>query len=85
MTSKSEPSPRPGIMSIEPYVGGASSVNGKTRVVKLASNEGAFGPSPKAIAAMTKAADAMHRYPDGGSVALPSSVQTIGEALMSPV
>ena len=74
MTSRSEPSPRPGIMSIKPYVGGASAVDGKTRVVKLASNEGAFGPSPKAVTAMTKAAEAMHRYPDGGSVALRDAI-----------
>ena len=34
-------------------------------IVKIASNENALGPSPKAIAAMTKAAKKMHMYPDG--------------------
>jgi histidinol-phosphate aminotransferase len=37
------------------------------RIVKLASNENALGPSPKAVAAMVAAAAGMHRYPDGGA------------------
>ena len=36
-------------------------------VVKLASNENPLGPSPKAVAAMRRAARSMHLYPDGGS------------------
>jgi histidinol-phosphate aminotransferase len=39
-------------------------------VVKLSSNEGAFGPPPAAIEAMRAAAKEMHRYPDGHMVAL---------------
>jgi len=34
-------------------------------IFKLASNENALGPSPKAMAAMREAAGQMHRYPDG--------------------
>jgi histidinol-phosphate aminotransferase len=34
--------------------------------IKLASNENPLGPSPKAVAAVTKALPQMHRYPDGG-------------------
>ena len=34
-------------------------------IIKLASNENALGPSPKAIAAMRKALTTAHRYPDG--------------------
>lgn len=34
---------------------------------KLASNENALGPSPRAIDAMRAAAADMHRYPDGGT------------------
>ena len=60
------PVPRPGIMDISPYVGGESKVPGVTRIIKLASNEGALGPSPKAMAAYTVAAAELHRYPDGG-------------------
>ena len=33
-------------------------------VIKLASNENALGPSPKAVAALRKAAVLLHRYPD---------------------
>lgn len=62
----SSPVPRPGIMDITPYVGGESEIAGSKRVIKLASNEGALGPSPKAQAAYTKAAGELHRYPDGG-------------------
>jgi histidinol-phosphate aminotransferase len=36
-------------------------------IIKLASNENALGPSPKAVAAMKKAASQMHLYPDGGA------------------
>ncbi|MEI8121072.1 MAG: histidinol-phosphate transaminase [bacterium] len=36
-------------------------------IIKLASNENALGPSPKAMAAIRKAARHMHLYPDGGA------------------
>ncbi len=39
-------------------------------VIKLASNENALGPSPKAMAALRKASDALHRYPDAGCTLL---------------
>jgi histidinol-phosphate aminotransferase len=35
-------------------------------IIKLASNENALGPSPKALAAMRKALTTAHLYPDGG-------------------
>jgi histidinol-phosphate aminotransferase len=38
--------------------------------IKLASNENAIGPSPKAVAAMQRAAESAHRYPDGKNFAL---------------
>jgi len=60
------PTPRPGILDIAPYVGGKSSSAGAARVIKLSSNEGALGPSPKAIEALQKSATKLHRYPDGG-------------------
>ncbi|CCG09259.1 histidinol-phosphate transaminase [Pararhodospirillum photometricum] len=59
------PQPRPGILDITPYAGGESSVPGVTRVIKLASNEGALGASPKARQAIVDAAAQAHRYPDG--------------------
>ena len=36
-------------------------------IIKLASNENALGPSPKAVAAMKRVARQMHLYPDGGA------------------
>jgi len=60
------PSPRPGILEIAPYVGGDSELPGIAKPVKLASNESALGPSPKAVAAYHGCADSLHRYPDGG-------------------
>jgi histidinol-phosphate aminotransferase len=59
------PRPQPGILDIEAYVGGESKVAGRKKPIKLASNEGALGPSPKALAAYRKAATQIHRYPDG--------------------
>ncbi len=61
---------RPGIMDITPYVGGESALPGLERVIKLASNEGALGPSPEAMAAYEAAAAGLHRYPDGDCGAL---------------
>ncbi|MBI2095298.1 MAG: histidinol-phosphate transaminase [Candidatus Omnitrophica bacterium] len=40
---------------------------GLKHAVKMASNENALGPSPKAVAAVRKALSKIHRYPDGGS------------------
>ncbi len=37
---------------------------GLDRVVKLASNENPWGPSPMALAAIAESADGLHRYPD---------------------
>jgi histidinol-phosphate aminotransferase len=57
-------------MRIAAYVGGESHLPGVNRVMKLSSNEGAFGPPPAAQAAFARAAAELHRYPDGGSAAL---------------
>jgi histidinol-phosphate aminotransferase len=62
--------PRPGILEIEPYVGGKAEVEGAAHVVKLSANESAIGPSPHAIEALKAAAATIHRYPDGGARAL---------------
>jgi histidinol-phosphate aminotransferase len=65
-----QPVPQPGILEIAPYVGGASKAPGARRQIRLASNESALGPSPRAIAAYQAAAAEIHRYPDGGSAGL---------------
>ena len=43
---------------------------GLARVIKLASNEGPFGPFPAAQEAMARAASDLNRYPDGGAYRL---------------
>src|SRR5215510_2808217 len=66
--------PRPGILKIAPYVPGKDSIDGKQTIAKLSSNEGALGPSPKAMAAYAKAAAELHRYPDGDSTGLRKAI-----------
>lgn len=61
------------IYEISPYVGGESDSVPNPElgyVIKLSSNEGPFGPSPKAIEAVESMTGKMHRYPDGGCNAL---------------
>jgi histidinol-phosphate aminotransferase len=70
MTSATGPVPGPGILDIAPYVGGESKAAGVERPIRLASNESALGPSPKAIAAYRALADDIHRYPDGSAAEL---------------
>jgi histidinol-phosphate aminotransferase len=43
---------------------------GLERVVKLASNEGPFGPFPRALEALQRSAGELNRYPDGGAYRL---------------
>ena len=43
---------------------------GLDRVVKLASNEGPYGPFPAALEALERCAGELNRYPDGGSYRL---------------
>ena len=62
--------PRPDLLALDAYVGGVSRLAGAERVVKLSSNEGAFGPAPGAMRAYAEAASHLHRYPDGGSADL---------------
>lgn len=68
------PQARSAIFTVSPYVGGESKVAGANRVIKLSSNEGAFGPPPGAIKAMAALATQLHRYPDGGSSALRAAI-----------
>jgi histidinol-phosphate aminotransferase len=70
------PAPRPEILAIHPYVGGESDVPGVNRVVKLSSNEGAFGVPPSARAAIAASVNDLHRYPDGGADKLRAAIGT---------
>jgi histidinol-phosphate aminotransferase len=74
MSAARRPQPRPEIMAIAPYVGGESHLPGVTRIIKLSSNEGAFGPPPGARAAIAQSADGMSRYPDGSARAMREAI-----------
>jgi histidinol-phosphate aminotransferase len=73
----SAPQPRSEVYSVASYVGGESKLPGFDKVIKLSSNEGAFGPSPASIKAIAESALTMHRYPDGGMTRLRAA---LGEA-----
>jgi histidinol-phosphate aminotransferase len=66
--------PRPGVMDIAPYIGGASHVEGAEKVVKLSSNENPWGASPKAVAAYQAAAADLAAYPDPGCADLRAAI-----------
>lgn len=65
------------ILSLKPYVGGASVIQGVERVIKLSSNEGAFRTNPAAVQACREFAEKMFRYPDGGSSALRGAIAEV--------
>lgn len=68
------PAPKRGVMEIEAYVPGGSSVPGGIEPVKLSSNENPLGPSSAAIAAFKAAADSLERYPDGSAAGLRQAI-----------
>jgi histidinol-phosphate aminotransferase len=72
----SGPRPRPEVLRIAPYIGGESKLAGINRVIKLSSNEGAFGTPPGARAAFARMAAELHRYPDGSSTELRRAIGT---------
>ncbi|MBA3300494.1 MAG: histidinol-phosphate transaminase, partial [Thermoleophilaceae bacterium] len=66
---------RPALREVSPYrpqkpVRQLEEELGLERIVKLASNEGAFGPLPAAVAAFEASAAELNRYPDGGGTML---------------
>src|SRR5919109_5188186 len=66
---------RPAIGPLVPYEPGKPVEEvqrelGLERVVKLASNEGQFGPFPEALEAIARGAAELNRYPDGGAYRL---------------
>jgi histidinol-phosphate aminotransferase len=66
---------KPAVRDIVPYEPGKPVEEvqrelGLARVVKLASNEGPFGPFPEALDALAAAAPELNRYPDGGAYRL---------------
>jgi histidinol-phosphate aminotransferase len=66
---------RPAVNELVPYEPGKPIEEvqrelGLERVVKLASNEGQFGPFPAALEAIERANRELNRYPDGGAYRL---------------
>lgn len=64
-----------GIQQLVPYVPGKPVEElqrelGLAEIVKLASNENALGPSPKAVEAIQASLSELHRYPDGSGYRL---------------
>jgi histidinol-phosphate aminotransferase len=70
MSVPQAPVPGPGITDIALYVPGEAKIEGTDRPIRLASNESALGPSPKAVAAYRALAEDIHRYPEGDSIHL---------------
>ena len=62
------------VLSLKAYVGGKSAVSGFSKVVKLSSNEGAFGVNPVVAKACADKIKDLFRYPDGGSTALREAI-----------
>ena len=66
---------RPSVNELTPYQPGKPIEEvqrelGLARVVKLASNEGPYGPLPAAAQALERATPDLNRYPDGGTYVL---------------
>ncbi len=66
---------RPALAGLVPYEPGKPVEEvqrelGLERVVKLASNEGPYGPFPSALEALERASLELNRYPDGGAYRL---------------
>src|SRR6266513_3086123 len=66
---------RPAVAALIPYEPGKPIEEvqrelGLARVVKLASNEGPYGPFPEALEALARALAEQNRYPDGGAYRL---------------
>jgi histidinol-phosphate aminotransferase len=66
---------RPAVQDLVPYEPGKPVEEvqrelGLERVVKLASNEGPYGPFPAAFEAIERSARELNRYPDGGAYRL---------------
>ena len=66
--------PQPGIMDIDLYVGGQSTLAGHQDVLKLSSNENPLGPPPTALAALAQAAEKMHLYPSTDHASLRGAI-----------
>ncbi|EKF17806.1 histidinol-phosphate transaminase [Nitratireductor pacificus] len=74
MSASVRPEPKPGVMDIAAYVPGREGAPGVAKVWKLSSNESPLGPSPKALEAISRAAEHLELYPDGSATRLRNAI-----------
>ena len=74
MNETTRPVPRAGVLAIDAYKAGESKVAGVNRIIKLSSNEGAFGPPKASQEAFARVSAELHRYPDGASSELRAAI-----------
>lgn len=77
MTETTTPTPRPGVLSIAPYIVGGAAIAGVERVIKLSANENPWGASPKAKQAFIAAAETLAAYPNADSAPLRAAIAEI--------
>ncbi|MDA5193428.1 histidinol-phosphate transaminase [Govanella unica] len=70
------PFPRPGLLDIAAYQPGESTIPGKDRVIKIASNESPLGASPKVSEAVKGGLNKLHLYPEGPATQLRQALAT---------
>lgn len=85
-----QPPVTPKIQDLRPYVGGKpieelARERGLSDIVKLASNECALGPSPRALDAARRALSGVHRYPDGAGFRLRNAIAEVHGVTMDEV
>jgi histidinol-phosphate aminotransferase len=68
------PKPQPGVLAIEPYRGGESTIPGVAKPIKLASNENPLGSSARAKAAYREVAEQLWLYPEGSAKRLREAI-----------
>ncbi len=68
------PTPKDGILGIQPYVPGKASAEGVENPVKLSANENVLGCSPRAVEAFAAAAHRLAAYPDPRATILRQAV-----------
>ena len=69
--------PQPGIMDIDLYVGGKSTLAGVSQVLKLSSNENLGGPSDLAREAFLRSVQNLHLYPSTDHAALRAAIAQV--------
>jgi histidinol-phosphate aminotransferase len=74
LAGSSGPSPKAGILAINPYIPGKATADGIALPVKLSANENILGCSPAARAAFIAAGDNLGHYPDGRGSLLRAAV-----------